>query len=88
MKRPAVDGKRLGQDRPDFFGQQGGRRSIVDRHLKDRELVAAEPGHHITGANCARDSICRLLEEMVADRVPKRVVDVLEPVEVEGMYGE
>ena len=56
---------------------------VVDAHLHDRELVAADPGDGVdlpyTGAEPHRD----LLEQQIASRVPQGVVNVLEAVEVQ-----
>jgi hypothetical protein len=47
------------------------------------ELVAAEPRHGVAAAQRPRQPRRHLLEDLVADVVAERVVDVLEPVEVE-----
>ena len=53
----------------------------------DAELVAAEPGDGVLGAEPLGDPSTDLLEELVARLVPERVVDLLEAVEVEQQRG-
>ena len=53
---------------------------VADEH---RELVAAEPGGEILGADRAGQAAGELGEQLVAGAVPPRVVDRLEAVEVE-----
>jgi hypothetical protein len=52
----------------------------VDEH---RELVAAEPGHHVDAARGAAQPVGHLGEQRVARRVAEGVVDHLEVVEVD-----
>ena len=70
--------------RPPGRPAPGPRRRRASRPVHDGELVAAEPGHQVTGRRTA--SVSRALDldqQPVADGVPERVVDVLEPVQVE-----
>ena len=52
------------------------------------ELVAAEPGHHVAGRTAFRRRCATSAEQLVADRVARRVVDALEAVEVEEQHGD
>ena len=56
---------------------------VVDVRQEHGELVAAEPGDHVAGAQRALDPLRDDLEQPVADLVAEGVVDLLEPVEVE-----
>ena len=48
-----------------------------------RELVAADAGEHVAVAEDAAQCLADAREQLVAGCVPERVVDLLEPVEVE-----
>ena len=59
---------------------------LVDPHdvlHEDDELVAAEAGHRVGGTHDPLEPAGHLDEQVVADGVAERVVDDLEPVEVE-----
>ncbi len=57
--------------------------SSTTSRQQDRELVAAEAGHQVALAQNARQPLRDLGEQPVAGRVPERVVDDLEVVEVD-----
>ena len=50
---------------------------------QQRELVAAEPCHEISGAQLLAPGGSRLAQQAIAGRVPVGVVELLEVVEVE-----
>ena len=50
---------------------------------EDRELVAAQPGRRVLGPYAAEQALRGRAQQLVARRVAERVVDVLEPVEVD-----
>ena len=52
------------------------------------ELVAAEPGDVSLGADDRLEASRQLAQEQVAGVVAERVVDLLEPVEVDQQHGE
>ncbi len=54
----------------------------LDVGEEDDELVAAHAGHVVGGAQLTFQSMCHLHQERVPRRVPGRVVDLLEPVEI------
>src|ERR1700738_869885 len=56
--------------------------------LDDGEFVAAETGQHVGIAQRRTQPLRDLDQQLVARRMPQRVVDVLEPVEVEHQDGE
>ena len=69
-------------------GQQlAGDRARLDRRVQvgqaDGELVAAETGHRVRAAQGGAQPFRDLTQQQVAGVVAERVVDVLEPVEVE-----
>ena len=67
----------------DLAAQIGGiirRRDPVQKH---RELVTAEPGHGVRLFHGALETKSDLLEQAIAVVVPERVVDFLEPVQVQ-----
>ncbi len=53
---------------------------------QDDELVAAEPRHHVDVADAAAEPLRRLHQQRVAGVVAKRVVDVLELVEIDQQH--
>jgi hypothetical protein len=55
----------------------------VGRGPQDRELVAAEPRHHVAAAHPGAEPPGDFLQELVAGMVAERVVDHLELVDVE-----
>ena len=73
------DGERGDEARRD--GHRGAEVRLVEQ--QDRELVAAEAGRHVAGADARLDAVGDRGEQPVAGRVPQGVVDVLEVVEVE-----
>ena len=60
---------------------------LVDRHLQDRELVAAHARDRIGLAHQRAQAAGGILQQLVAGRVAQRVVDVLEVIEIEQMDG-
>ena len=49
----------------------------------DREFVAAEARHHVVAAQAAAQPLRDAADQLVADRVAERVVDVLEVIEID-----
>ena len=60
-------------------------RDVLGEH---DELVAAEPRGGVGCADRVGDPLRHDLQHLVAGEVPERVVDVLEPVEVDEQHGE
>ena len=58
---------------------------VADRG-DDGEFVAAEPRHQVVAAQRARQAQRDVADQLVADRMAERVVDVLEVVEVDVEY--
>ena len=56
--------------------------------LQHDELVAAEARDHVAGPDDGLEPRRDLLEQLVADRMAERVVDRLEPVEVDQVDGD
>ncbi len=56
---------------------------IVDVGQHDLELVTSEPPDLATPSDDSLDALRNLLEQFVTRRVPKRVIDRLEAIEVE-----
>ena len=54
----------------------------------DHELVAAEPRHHVARTQRAAQPAADLHQQHVAGVMPQRVVDDLEPVEIDEQHGE
>ena len=55
--------------------------------LQDRELVCAEARNHIALAQAVAQPIADGLEHVISQRMPERVVDLLEAVEVQTQHG-
>ena len=78
-----ADRERLGDERDDPGGERlGGVGLLGIVELDDGEFVAAEPRQHVGFAERVLDPLGHLLEQFVAGRVPERVVDLLEAVEI------
>ena len=70
-------------------GRRLGRPRLVRDVLEqDGELVAAEPGDRVLGAQAAASRRATVDQQLVANRVPEAVVDDLEVVEVDEEDGE
>src|SRR5215467_15533098 len=61
---------------------------IAEPDLDNSEFVPAETRNRIGVAHTAQQSFGHCLEQLVSDRMPERVVDTLEMVEVEIVHGE
>ena len=59
------------------------RRRLVARHQHDRELVAPEPGERVLLAQQRAQARADLAQHLIAGVVAERVVELLEPVEVD-----
>ena len=57
---------------------------VADITLDHGELVTAETGHGVGRPNRRLQPFGNLLQKRVADRMSQCVIDVLEPVEVDG----
>ena len=78
---PTRNGSCAGRD--DAFGERHGGVLVVHALGHDDELVAAEAGERVGGPEMMREPFGHLRQHRVADAVAERVVDDLEPVEVE-----
>src|SRR5664279_2756591 len=54
--------------------------------LQHDELIAAKAGDHIVRSDDGTEPDRHFLEQLVADWVAERVIDGLEPVEIDQMY--
>ncbi len=84
----AVDGIRRGDGRGDLGGENSGGRIACSVGLQDRELVAAEAGHHVGRPDGPAQAPGHLAQQRVADRMAEGVVHVLEIVEIETEHRE
>src|SRR4051812_33020644 len=51
--------------------------------LDDRELIATEARHSVLGWAALRETLCDLVEELVAGRMTAEIIHVLEAVKIE-----
>ncbi len=76
----------------DDLDQTRGKRADIRRlrrwNLHDGELVAAQPRHEVLAAHATAHAVGRRLQQQVSDRMPERIVDVLEAVEIETEHGD
>ena len=82
--------ERLAQHRQHPLGHQFGA-GVHGRAVdQDDELVTAEPSHAVALAHDAGQPGGHRLQESIADRVPERVVDLLEAVQIDekGRHGD
>ena len=56
-------------------------RATAGKH--DQEFIAADPGNFVAWTQRGTDAIGHLLEDGVAHRMAERVVDILEPIEID-----
>ena len=74
----------LGDDLEQALGELRGDLALISgRDVQDREFVAAEAGDRVALTDQALQSRRHRLEQRVADRMPERIVDRLEQVEIE-----
>ena len=78
-----ADADRLGRRRHQPLRQDRGVGGGAQLDLDHRELVAAEPGDRVAAAHRGGQALGDDAQKLVARTVAQRVVDLLEPVEVE-----
>ena len=83
-----VEVERVARDAQQPVGERVGVLDAVELLADDDELVAAEPGDEITGAQRLVEAATHLDEEAVSGVVADAVVEDLEPVEVEEEHGD
>lgn len=81
-----VDMERRADGRQDALGHAA-RARAVERLQHDDEFVAAQAGHGVGLAGAGLQAGGHLAQELVAELVAQRVVDVLEAVQVEEHHG-
>ena len=87
-RRAGVDAAAFDDEGPaqrldDAFGEVGRAAQVLDLGLHDGELVAAKARHRVGFTDRGVQAPGDALEQLVADVVAQRVVDVLEVIEVE-----
>ena len=88
LEREAVDRERLLERLPQLAGDDDGRGRVHDAREEHAELVSTQPRHRVALSQRAAEAVAGLLEQVVAARVPERVVDLLEAVEVHDHDGD
>ena len=83
----ALDHDRRVERGGDAVGDAGRDGLVVDARQEDRELVAAEAGDRVAGAQRVAQPLGDDDQQLVAGGVPERVVDDLELVEVDEEHG-
>jgi hypothetical protein len=78
---PQVSGSAL--DSPIRSGHHEGIELAVEILAEHGELVSAEAGQGVAGAEDGLQPLGQGLQDLVADGVPKAVVDDLEPIDVD-----
>ena len=63
-------------------------RCLLDPGLDDRKFVTAQSCDQVGVADAAAQPACEGHEQLVADRMPERVVDGLEVIEIEIENGQ
>ncbi len=79
---------RLGHGPPEPFSRLHHLSGAVDVLEQNRELVAAEVGDRVAVPDDGPQAAGDLLEELIADGMPVRVVDLVESVEVQRQHRE
>src|SRR5579863_119803 len=83
IERVSLHDKFLDHCSHEPFGGDGGVSHISDTSEYDEEFVSAEAGDCVLITRPSFESFCNLLQKKVAERVPERVVDVFEAIEIE-----
>src|SRR5262249_49664175 len=76
------------QGRQDVLGDPASRRRTGKSGYDDGELGAAQPCQGLAVIQYAQYPLCYDLQGLVAGGVPKQIVDLLEPVEIETEDGK
>ena len=84
----AVDAEGTGDDFADLGRQRFDIAGVFDAVLQHGKFVAAEAGDHVGLAYAALEAFGDRLQQLVADRMAERVVDVLEVVEIDIVHGK
>ena len=84
----AAELQRLAQYREQFAGDALDLVALGGLLQNDDELVAAEPRHHIARTQRATQPAADLHQQHVAGVMAQRVVDDLEPVEIDEQQGK
>ena len=88
LVRLRMDHERVAHRLQQLFGDARGVAGRIDGRQQDHELVAAETRHHVLVAHAVADAAAGLLQRRVAARQARRVVDMLELVEVDEQQRE
>ena len=78
--------ERLAKGLPDFLGESSGLDGRICHVLDDGELITAQPGDQGRFPDALAQTRGNGLQQSVARRMSKRVVDFLEAVEVEHQH--
>ncbi len=83
VQAAAFDGARRGQRRDDRVADRGGSGTLLDPGQQHDEFIAPEARHQVARAHRAHQPARDFAQQLVAHQVAKRIVDRLEPVQVE-----
>ena len=86
--RPVESWTGVGQQPRVLGGQADGHLHVADVAAQHHELVAGEPADHVAAPDGRLEPLGQSQEHLVAAGVPERVVDQLEPVEVDEQDGQ
>ncbi len=78
-----MDRERIAEDLHEALSHRHGAAQVAIVVQEDRELVAPEPRRQVVITDAGADPLPHHDQQVVAGRVPERVVHVLEVVEVE-----
>src|SRR5579859_5317302 len=84
----ALDKVGLGKYLSDLGCKRASCGNIVGIALQYCKLITAETRHCVVLAGCVNHATCNLPQQRIADSVAKRVVDVLEVIDIEIEDGE
>ena len=84
----AVDVQRLGERLHDPFGEAGGVFRPVQLAHQYGEFVAAQASDEVAFAQAVGDLLAYFLQDGVAGRMPERIVDALETVEIDVKHAD
>jgi hypothetical protein len=73
---------------PHAAGERRRIRRLAHRRHDDGEFVAAQPCNRVGLPGAVTQPVGNHLEQLVADRMPERIVDALEMIEIEAEHGE
>ena len=70
------------------FGERCGGTAYLSDPLNDAQLIAAQARKRVSLSNTTIQALCDGLQQLIPDGMPERIIDLLEPVEIQDVHGQ